>query len=104
MSVRQGTSAELLSAKKIIAESFSDSATFLFSELCVAVGHMLLVVHKEHRDAPYARQRDYDVNYSRDERCRAAADPCNKVEGEKTYQTPVESADYNECERDFVND
>ena len=104
MSVRQGTSAELLSAKKSSRSLFQTPRLFFFSELCVAVGHMLLVVHKEHRDAPYARQRDYDVNYSRDERCRAAADPCNKVEGEKTYQTPVESADYNECERDFVND
>ena len=62
--------------------------------LCVSACN-LFVAHEEHRNTPNTCKSNYCVNYSCKHSGSSAADPCNKVEGEKTYKSPVECADDN---------
>ena len=71
--------------------------------LCVSMRSLgVLVVHKEHRYAPYTCESDENVNYSGYQGCGAAADPCDEVKREQSYKTPVERAYNGEHKRDFV--
>ena len=87
--------------KKSSRSLFFRLRDFLFV-LCVVVRNVLLVVHKEHRDAPYTGESDENIQYSCHNGSCSTEYPRHEVEGEEPHQTPVECADYYKSERDFV--
>lgn len=62
-----------------------------------------LVFLEEKRNTPKRGERDNDVDDSADYARRAAENPCHEVKAEKTDQTPVQTADeqYEQC--DFIH-
>ena len=55
----------------------------------------LFIVHEQHRYAPNTGKGNNRIDYSCHDCGRAAADPCNQVEGEQTDESPVERTYYN---------
>ncbi len=62
-----------------------------------------LVFLEEKRDAPERGKRHKNVNNSADNARRAAEDPCHKVEAEQTDKPPVQPADKQDKQRNFIH-
>lgn len=61
------------------------------------------VVLEQQRNAPQRRKTDEGINYAAEGCGLAAADPCDKVKGEKAYASPVDAADDCKNQRNAID-
>ena len=63
---------------------------------------MRVLVSEKQRNAPNTCKRDYSVDDSAEKRARTTENPRYKVKAEKTYKTPVKTANYGKNKTNFI--
>jgi hypothetical protein len=74
----------------------------LSSRLCVGIDSVILF-RKQKGDAPESRKCNENINDSGEQSGGASRDPSNGIEGEEANQAPVQCADDNQRQRDFID-